>query len=377
MSTMGATYRVATATCCAAACASAHGPDYTDAVVLQGQPVRAVTADGGCGLATGADLVSAQAALSKFADRSHVRVSVSHGTGLDIQYLLSSDVAANSAFVNGLELAAQLWESNIHDPIVVTIAVDFTSGRPFVAAASTTLVGSSYEDLRGAMVGKASAAERPYLSHIPLTMSAQTPNGLVTTTGMSFFPPSALRRALRIENWTPTTDAQIVFNTDYTFDTNPANGISPGQIDLVTVMCHELGHALGFTSSVDSNKLLRQALDMLRYATLGGVNDPSTLGQIDTVSREWRPGVEAALDTVGAVLDVPTAIRFSTGAFNGDGRQASHWKDDSLLGLSQAIGVMDPTYQTSQLPPGVITLPICPCFIWLTFRATGYSINNR
>ena len=31
----------------------------------------------------------------------------------------------------------------------------------------------------------------------------------------------------------------------------------------------------------------------------------------------------------------------STGALTGDGRQASHWKDDSITGTR--IGVMDPT----------------------------------
>ncbi len=329
--------------------------DYTDAVVVTGQPIRIVTPSA-CLPAAGANLTSALSALSRFSQRQHVLLSVGNGpaSGFDIQYLVSSAVAADPAFVNGLETAAQLWESVINDPIVVVMAVDFTSGRPYLAAASTTLVGSTYETLRGAMVSKASPAERQYMSRIPVIMQARTDAGWVNTNGMSFFPPSALRRALYIENWTPTLDAQIVFNTDFTFDPDPSNGIAPGQIDLVTVMCHELGHALGFTSSVDANPLLRQPLDMFRYTTWGGPSDPSTLDDITTVLREWR-AIDSTLDTVNAILGVPQEIWFSTGAFNGDGRQASHWKDDSLLGLPQAIGVMDPTYQASQLPPEIIT----------------------
>ena len=335
----------------------ASGIDYTDALVVRGQPVRVVTVASGCARAEGALRESIKRQLADLASRDLVTISIGNGpsTGLDIQYVVSSAVANDTAFVAGLELAAQVWEAEISNPIVVRMGVDFTSGQPYLAAASTTLVGSTFEALRGAMVAQASIAERPYLAAIPTTMSARTPSGLITTDRMSFFPPSALRRALYLENWTPALDAQIVFNTDYDFDPDPSDGVSPGQIDLVTVMCHELGHALGFTSSVDGNELLRQPLDILRYGTLSAVNNPSSLSDVQGVAREWRAGREAALDTVGAISGVPIETRFSTGQTNGDGRQSSHWKDDALLGLSQALGVMDPTYSQSQVPPGIIT----------------------
>ena len=130
----GAAVWAVAVTCCAADRASSQLFDYTDAAVVHGQPVRVVQ-PGSCAIAAGDDLTAAQSALTKFAQRSVVRTSVSTGAGLDIQYLLSTEVADDAAFVQGLELAAQLWESNIDDPIVVTIGVDFTSDRPYLAAA--------------------------------------------------------------------------------------------------------------------------------------------------------------------------------------------------------------------------------------------------
>jgi hypothetical protein len=55
---------------------------------------------------------------------------------------------------------------------------------------------------------------------------------------------------------------------------------------------------------------------------------------------------------------------FSTGAFNGDGRQASHWQDN------QGLGIMDPTFAQGEL--GQITaLDI------QSFDVIGYDLNTQ
>jgi hypothetical protein len=62
----------------------------------------------------------------------------------------------------------------------------------------------------------------------------------------------------------------------------------------------------------------------------------------------------------------------STGRTNGDGRQASHWKDDSLLGPGATpLGIMDPTVASasSNVPVLVITeLDL------IAFDAMGYDV---
>ena len=47
--------------------------------------------------------------------------------------------------------------------------------------------------------------------------------------------------------------------------------------------------------------------------------------------------------------DLTNELLFSTAVFTGDGRQASHWKDNNLSGA--LIGVMDPTLGAQQVFP--------------------------
>ena len=50
---------------------------------------------------------------------------------------------------------------------------------------------------------------------------------------------------------TETLDATILMNIDYElWDYDRKDGIQPTQFDFTGVMLHELGHALGFVSSV-------------------------------------------------------------------------------------------------------------------------------
>ena len=97
---------------------------------------------------------------------------------------------------------------------------------------------------------------------------------------------------------------------------------------------HEIGHSLGFVSGVDivdfvidnpqslQNFRVFSGLDVFRYSA-DGVLDLS----VETASYFSIDGGASSL------------ALFSTGSSNGDGQQASHWKDN--LG----IGIMDPTAQ--------------------------------
>lgn len=157
-------------------------------------------------------------------------------------------------------------------------------------------------------------------------------------------------------------DGSVTFSSDFNFSFNSNNGVSGSQIDFLDVAIHEIGHALGFVSGVDTydyfgapkgpgagsgvqlndDYAVLSALDMFRYS-----NDPHHLG----------PGGAQLDETVGTASYFSTdggdtalfGNSFATGAFNGDGDQASHWKDAAgCSGLAQ-LGIMDPTFCYGQI----------------------------
>ena len=145
-------------------------------------------------------------------------------------------------------------------------------------------------------------------------------------------------------------DATITFNSAFLFDFDTSDGITGH--DFVGVAIHEIGHSLGFVSGVDvvdaavdgvtgvkapfdapfdvDQFAVYSVLDMFRYSADGSLN--LAFGGTPYFS------IDGGTTSLGT---------FSTGSRNGDGRQASHWKD------SLGLGIMDPTFAAGEL--GVVS----------------------
>jgi hypothetical protein len=149
-----------------------------------------------------------------------------------------------------------------------------------------------------------------------------------------------------------SSDGSITFSNLFAFDFDPSDGITSNAFDFIGVAIHEIGHALGFTSGVDTvdartapgqtagasltsleTFVVMNSLDLYRYDSEGNLN--------------WSTQNTPYFSVDGGVSQFNGDSRFSMGRLNGDGQQASHWKD-STAGAPQ-LGVLDPTSGRGQM----------------------------
>ena len=262
---------------------------------------------------------------------------------------LSGNAAALAAF----QRAANTWSSAFTDNITVNIDAGLADlGNPnVIGQASATILTGSYDTVRNAAV--ADAADEASNGIVASLPTAAQYTGIVPV-GFSLANAILLTQANANALGFGVSlgpDGIITFNSAFGFDFDNTDGIGVGLIDFETVAVHEIGHVLGFISSVDTvdamisnlqpGQFSMTLLDLFRFAANSA---PTTAGQFTTTARNLVPGTEAVFS------DTVNNYRLSTGVDNGDGNQASHWKADELT--SVLIGVMDPTlpFHFSQNP---------------------------
>jgi PEP-CTERM motif len=186
-------------------------------------------------------------------------------------------------------------------------------------------------------------------------------------------------------------DGCINFSTNFDFDFDPTDGIDDGFFDFTGIAVHEIGHALGFISGVDTldfiagnpgfeglnldNFAIFSVFDLFRY---GNGFDPITGDRVLQLSAN-RPAFFSINGSTPFNFGNSAEAEFanlSTGAFVGDGEQASHFKDavgfvdDSGLCVigERQIGILDPTAS----PCEVLTVTSNDL---AAFDAIGYNLD--
>ncbi len=273
----------------------------------------------------------------------------------DAQLTFNISSTGNAQADAGFQQAADFWSSVYDDDITINIAAGFRSLDPGVLGqAGSARISASYSAVRNALVADATNSFDSTFANsltvnpsfdVYINRTGDNPNG-----SQSAIPYVAAQDVLRFTRANAkaiglvaansvVTDASIEFSSNFTFDFDPSDGISAGQIDFVGVAIHELGHAIGFTSGVDTlsanvgrtaaNSEFATIIDLARHSP-----DSVAAGALFDLTADNRDKF-VSFDG-GVTAGAPGLSHFSTGSF-GDGRQASHWKDG--LGL----GILDPT----------------------------------
>jgi hypothetical protein len=282
-----------------------------------------------------------------------VQTSALNGFGISVT--AGATLAANAQAMAALDRAVNQWESWIGDDITVNISANMANlgSGPIIGLTLVVVLQGPYTLVRDAMVADASDemddAIVQSLPTLPVQFLLPAGFGLNGRLAGSKGNLKALGFA-GLDVMFGANDATLMFNSQYPFDYNNSDGVLPGTIDFETVVAHEIGHALGFISSVDvvdwllhmswDANVAPTTLDMFRFWDDPNGN-PSTAGEFAAFPRLLAPGYEAITDQIDAFGGVPAEMPMSTGYYCGDGRQASHWKDDHYTG--ELIGVMDPT----------------------------------
>ena len=263
-------------------------------------------------------------------------------------------LAANPAAVAALDRAAAAWSNAFSDDITVNISAGFgTFSNPAVIGNTAAVkFQSPYDFFRGYLM--ASAAVEPddgVVAFLPTAAQfhATLPAGFTFSNKFiatkANFKALGFGSAIDLDQVYGANDATITFNSNFAFDYDSSNGVDADKIDFQSVATHEIGHALGFISSVDTvdfdkhagttTDLIITPLDLFRFQDNVAGKDPATNADFTNDPRYLDTGGSAIFD------DLALERAMSTGTFTGDAREASHWKDDGYTG--QLLGVMDPS----------------------------------
>jgi PEP-CTERM motif len=279
------------------------------------------------------------------------------------------DYAANTSLQvrSSFEMAASIWEGLLADNTdvrievgMVNFATEYGNGSNGTEDYSKILglalpkfwePQNGFQGFQSALAADAkSANDATAVANLNISQDIKNNYDLILT--------QANAKSLGLYDGSSNTfDGQIRINSAFKWDLDlTPNSGSTGvdQFHYLSVALHEIAHVLGFTSGLDSNDWVT--------ANSEGSATPGI-----TTARNQFTSLDAFRFNENGVLDVAqvtnaTAKRyfsinggannlaqFSTGE-NGDGYQASHWKNDKFLDangnlvVNEMLGIMDPAF---------------------------------
>ena len=259
------------------------------------------------------------------------------GAGINIVFTLGSSVP--SAAIASFTAIEAYLESLFADPITVTISVSFQAMGPgILGGTSTFYTTSTYSNARNGLINGQDADDTiqdslPTGSTCPVRYNGNS--GTVSQEGTIYWTKANYKSTVGSASG---SDASMTFNTQFSWDYDPTNGV--GGYSFRDVLVHEVGHALGFVSRVDYGSSVTDmtALDLFRFQTSDGSGDYNP----DSTS-EWQlrprlvdyntPNDQHHTDLVSVEYQMSDGTPY----------QASHFKEQT-----SNIGIMDPAFASGQ-----------------------------
>jgi hypothetical protein len=271
---------------------------------------------------------------------------------------LDANAPAKTAFTR----AAAAWEAVVNSPVTIYLDADFgpdNFGQPWGSntlgsTSSPSIGGVGYTTVRQNLINGANTPEKLAVyqalpsSSVPIDTGT---SGVATQVSVS----ASIGRAIGLLDPTaqPTEGAaRIGFNSAFTYDFDPSDGISLNETDFEAVATHEIGHALGFTSRSGGGTTTPAMWDLYRFRSGTTSASFTTAQRIMTVGGPTQnsqyyfvPGQTFQLPTqTVSELGLSDGGPSASSTNNADGNQSSHWRQATLNGgvLSGYIGIMDP-----------------------------------
>jgi hypothetical protein len=322
-----------------------------------------------------------------------------HAAVINLSYDASNfaDAQGQQALA-GFQEAATFWENTFSDNVIIELEIDFAALDPdVIAQAGPAQAVFLYDHVIGGLLNDATS-QTDVTAINNLSCDASQPNNAFISgqCALKFLdqegsdPDELDADGSNDNNFLTLTqanakalgfttdsfndpfdaiDARLIFSSDYAFDFDRTDGIAWDKMDFIGVAIHEIGHALGFTSGVGADDDAYNNVNSTFTGDLDNTAVASTLDlfrcSADSLAQgadvlDWRPGADAyfSVDSCNTSL-----AQFSTGVYGGDGRQASHFKDN------QSLGIMDPTIAFGEL--GVVSANDL-----MAFDAIGWDLRS-
>jgi hypothetical protein len=223
-----------------------------------------------------------------------------------------------------------------------TVTINLT----FQVMSSTTLGGTSssygyltYADTRTSLVGNADPSDSlqallPGGNTIAVRYNGN--NNSITNEDRVFWTFANFRA---VGGSVAGADANMTFNSIFTWDFDPSNGVASGTYSFRDVLVHETGHALGFTSGGDFRYKDMEVLDLFRFQTTDGSGDYNPDNSSEFTARPRLVSYNKPNDSHHSDL-VAAEWRMS----DGSPYQMSHFREQA----SPHLGIMDPAFAAGE-----------------------------